>query len=272
MEERMGRLRRALNGLGLVVRDLLRPTNLLAVVLLLILLYAGTTYLMARVREGRLASERRALEEAVGALERRNAALRQTVGRLEAQCEELEGFVRRLTAESRVAEARVVGRRLDAQNEPVWTLEFVEHGPGGKPLPAKVITLRGKEVYFDALVIKFAHDLVKVGAPLRGKSLHVFRRAFGSAQEPRDGPMLAATGTVVPDAYRPEGAVSAFEQALWLRFWHWASHPDEAAAEGIRVAQIEAVATRPEPGATYRLTLEHAGGLNITKVVPPQGP
>ncbi len=268
MGQSVHRLRGALNGLGLLVRDLLRPTNLLAVVLLLILVYAGVTYLMARFREARLARERQELEETVQALELRNADLRRAVSRLEAACEELKGFVKRLTTESRVAQVRVAGWRLDSQGEPLWTLEFVEQGRDGKPLPAKVLTVRGKEVYFDALVIKFSHDLVKVGDALRGKSLHIFRRAFGSAQEPREGPMLATSGSIVPDAYASSGSPSAFETALWLRFWHWASHPDEAAAEGIRVAQIEAVGIRPEPGASYRITLEHAGGLNIMRVVP----
>jgi len=263
------RIRAFVNALGLLVRDLLRPTNLLAVVVLLVASYLGITYMMARVRDARLARERRELEATVAALEQRNDALRRTVRQLEAQCEELKGFVKRLTTESRVADVRVVGQRLDSQRVPLWTLEFVERGRDGKPLPAKVLTVRGEEVFFDALVIKFSHDLVKVGDPLRGKSLHFFRRAFGSAQEPREGPMLAASGSVVPDAYRgSSGTASAFEQALWLRFWHWVNHPAEAAAEGIRVAQGEAVFTRPEPGATYRITLEHAGGLNIQRVEP----
>lgn len=266
MGRRLYRLRGAIQSLGALVRDLLQPTNLLAVVLLLVLTYVGVTYLMARYREARQAAERQELEETVAALQQRNDLLRHTVARLEAQCRELEGFVRRLTTESRVADVRVVGQRLDSQNVPLWTLEFAERDRAGKPLPAKVLPVRGGEVYFDALVIKFADDLVKVGDPLRGKSLHFFRRAFGSAQEPREGPMLAAAGSVVPDAYRGSASPSAFEQALWLRFWHWAEHPDEALAEGIRVAQIEAVGIRPVPGATYRITLEHDGGLNIRRV------
>lgn len=264
----LSRMRAAINGMGALLRDLLRPTNLLAVVVLLTLSYVGITYLMARYRQARLDRERRALEEAVADLRQRNDALRRAVRQLEAQNAELRTFVARLGAESRVAQVRVVGQRLDSQNVPLWTLEFTENDRAGKPLAAKVLTVRGNEVYFDALVIKFTDDLIKVGDPLRGRSLHFFRRAFGSAQEPREGPMLAASGSVVPDAYRSGAAPSAFEQALWLRFWHWAEHPDEAEAEGIRVAQIEAVGIRPVPAATYRITLEHDGGLSIKRVVP----
>jgi len=269
MDPPLRRTRGFLNSLGLLMRDLLRPMNLLAVVVLLIGAYVGLTWVMAKFRDARLARERQELEKAVTELKQRNDALRRAVVQLEAQCEELKGFVKRLTAESRVAEARIVGHRLDSQNVPVWTVEFVELGRDGKPLPAKVITLRGKDIYFEALVIKFSHDLVKVGDPLRGKSLHFFRRAWGDAQEPREGPPLAASGSVVPDAYRASsGSVSAFEHALWLRFWYWVNHPDEAKAEGIRVAQLQAVGLPPEPGAVYRITLEHAGGPNILRVVP----
>jgi len=257
------RLRAFINALGLLVRDLLQPTNLLAIVVALILAYVGITYVMARFREARLAREREELERTV-------ATLQQDNDRLRAQCEVLKGFVKRLTAESRVAQARVVGHRLDSQKVPLWTFEFVEFGRDGKPFPAKVITLRGEEVWFEALVIRFSDDHVKVGDPLRGRSLHFFRRAWGDAQEPREGPMLAANGSVVPDAYRfSSGAGSTFEQALWLRFWYWANHPDEAKAEGIANVQSHAVGPpRPEPGATYRLTLRHAGGLEIKRIVP----
>lgn len=257
MSRCLERLRAALNALGLLVRDLLRPTNLLAVVVLLALAYMGVTYLMARYRSARVARERAELEAAVADLAAKNAALRADVRRLEAQCEELRGFVRRLSAESRVAEARVVAHRADPQGEPTWTIEFAEHDPDGNRLPARTIVVRGKEVYFDALIIKFDRDLVKVGDPLRGRTLHVFRRAFGSAQEPREGPLLAGAATP-----------SAFEQGLWLRFWHWADHPRAAEAEGVRVAQVEAVAIRPLPDALYRLTIEHAGGLNVKLVEP----
>ncbi len=82
--------------------------------------------------------------------------------------------------------------------------------------------------------------------------------------------MLAASGGVVPDVYRASsGDASAFEQALWLRFWYWVNHPEEAKAEGVRNVQSEAVGPpTPEPGATYRISLRHAGGLEIKRVEP----
>ena len=247
---------------------LLKPTNLLATALLLGVGYAGVTYLMFRYRAARLGRERQELSDTVARLEAKNRALQHTVERLEAQAAELRTFVKRLTAESRVADVRVLDQRLDADGVPVTTLEFAEAARAGQPPPpARQITVRGGEVYFDALVVTFADDQVKVGDPLRGKSLHLFRRAFGSAQEPRTGPQLAtAPDGLVPEAYRASPTLSSFERSLWQRFWHWVDHPKEAEAEGVRVAQIEAVAIRPVVGAAYRITLRHAGGIEIKRM------
>jgi hypothetical protein len=50
-----------------------------------------------------------------------------------------------------------------------------------------------------------------VGDLLRGKSLHLFRRVFGEAQEPRDGPSIGTTRPDgIPDVYRISPSPSAF--------------------------------------------------------------
>ena len=244
----------------------LRPTNLVAIVILGAIGYGGARYYLVRQR---IARERCRLVERLATLEEENKRLASETRRLEAQCAELKAFVGRLTTESRVARVRVVAQSRDPDGTLVTAIEFTEFGRDGKPLPSKLLTLRGEEVYFDALVIKFLDDAVKVGDPLRGKSLHLFRRAFGSAQEPREGPLLAASDGLVPDAYRGPGEPSDFEMALWRQFWRWVEHPREAEAQGVRIAQIEAVGTRPIPGATYLITLRHSGGLDIRRVETP---
>jgi len=247
----------------------LRPTNLLAAALLAALGYGGITAYTYHTRAQRVREERQQLAATVERLQQSNDQLRGNVADLEARCAELRSFVDRLTAESRVADIKILAQRPDPEGVPVTTLQFVERDRAGERLPPRVLTARGREVYFDALVIKFSDDAVKVGDPLRGKSLHLFRRIFGSAQEPRDGPLLAASQGIVPDVYRLADTVSPFERALWARFWHWAAHPDEAEAEGVRIAQIEAVAIRPIVDAAYRITLEHDGGLNIRRLTEP---
>ena len=247
----------------------LKPANLLATLLLAALGYgAFTAYGLVR-RSNRAERQRDELEQSVGLLEKRNASLRGTVATLEAQCAQLRTFVARLTAESRVADLRILASHPDGGGVPVTTFEFTERRRDGAPLPSRVFTVRGHELYVDALVIKFSEDRVKVGDPLCGKSLHLFRRVFGSAQEPREGPLVAASQPDgVPAAYSSPAEASDFERRLWRLFWHWAAHPGEAAREGVRVAQIEAIGIRPIVGATYRITLEHDGGLNIKRLAP----
>jgi len=247
-----------------------KPTNILATLLVVALGYgAYTAYDLAR-RSTTAEQAQRELEQAVGTLEKQNARLRTTVTSLEAQCARLRSFVARLTTESRVATLRILASHPDGGGVPITTFEFAEQRPDGRPRPSRVFTVRGRELYVDALVIKFTDDAVKVADPLRGKSLHLFRRVFGSAQEPREGPLVAASQPDgVPAAYAASGEASDFEQRMWRLFWYWASHPAEAASQGVRVAQIEAVGIRPIVGATYRLTLEHDGGLNIKQAARP---
>ena len=248
---------------------LLSPTNLVATLILIALGAGGVTWWRLDRRAKRVERQRAELESSVGKLTEANRALRGAVASLEAECVELRGFVERLTSETRVADVRVLASHPDPEGVPLSTVEFAERLADGRAPRSRVFAVRGREVYFDALVIRFDEDRVKVGDPLCGKSLHLFRRAFGSAQEPRDGPLLASQRPDgVPDAYRSGAAPSDFERRLWQRFWHWAAHPDEAAREGVRVAQIEAVGIRPEVGASYRIALEHDGGLTIRRVVP----
>lgn len=246
----------------------LRPTNLLAIVMLGAVGYGGLYFWQK-------SEQRHTLEEEVTSLQEKNATLQETVADLEETRRQLTAFVERLTTESHVARVHVRDSRRNSDGELVHTLEFTEFDRQGQPLPSRIFECVGKEVYFDALVIKFSDDAVKAGDILRGKSLHLFRRAFGSAQEPRNGPLIATNQyDDVPNVYRLSPDHADFEARLWRLFWHLAAHPKEAEAEGIRVLQIEAKGIRPVAGATYEIKLEHDGGLNIKPVTdePPPPP
>jgi hypothetical protein len=243
-----------------------RPTNLLALVMLAVVSYGG--YYAWRYHQAR-----RTLQDEVTGLASRNAALQQTVADLDEERRKLTVFVERLTTESHVARVHVREARPNADGEPVYTVEFTELDRQGRPLPSRIFDCVGKEVYFDALVIKFSDDAVKTGDILRGKSLHLFRRAFGSAQEPRNGPLIATSQyDDVPNVYRLSPEHADFETRLWRLFWYLAAHPKDAEAEGIRILQIEAQGIRPAVGTTYEITLEHDGGLNIKPLTAEPAP
>ncbi|MBK6940724.1 MAG: hypothetical protein IPH13_11070 [Planctomycetes bacterium] len=179
--------------------------------------------------------------------------------------EEKTRIVGRLTRARRVAQAIVKERVVDANGKVRSRIRFVEVDDEGKPLPAKTVEVEGEEVYFDALVLKFDHELVGAGEPGKEHSLLLFRRIFGEHQKPSEGARLdedAKDG--VPDVYRRNREPSAVEIELWNEFWSYANDPKKAAAAGVRVAQGEAPHTRMEKGKIYELTLDQSGGLNIT--------
>jgi hypothetical protein len=179
--------------------------------------------------------------------------------------EEKTRIVGRLTRARRVAQAIVKERSVDAKGVVHSRIRFVEVDDEGKPQPAKTIEVQGEEVYFDALVLKFDHQLVGAGEPGKEQSLLLFRRIFGEHQKPSDGaPLDEDAKDGVPDAYRRNHEPSAVEIELWNEFWSYANDPKKAAAAGVRVAQGEAPHTRMEKGKIYELTLDQSGGLNIT--------
>jgi hypothetical protein len=181
-----------------------------------------------------------------------------SAGRHDAELRRLREVIDRLQAERRIAEIHVL--RQDAQTT---TFRFREVRPDGAPLHERDFTIQGDVVYFDALVIKFEHAYVEQGDHLRGRSLYLFERVFGEHQEPAQGFRLDEG---VPIAYRvnASGPPSKFEQELWADFWKFALDPRAARAKGIRVAQGEAVRTKLRKGLVYRLTIEAAGGINVT--------
>lgn len=180
--------------------------------------------------------------------------------------QQLLAVIERLTTSSRVAQAVVTKRWTEEDGTVRTAVRFVELGDDGEPLakPTEFV-VEGETVYFDAYVLKFEHGLVTEGDAMKGRSLVLFRRAFGEHQEPADGhPLDDAAEDGVPAAYRGASPPGEAEKALWRDFWRYADDPTAAAAAGIRVAQGEAPSMRMQPGKLYDLTVDHAGGLNIT--------
>lgn len=163
----------------------------------------------------------------------------------------------------RLASDPIAGRQMD--------LTFVQYQPGTEiPALRRSFTLAGEELYIDALIVQFERSFVEEGDALRGKSLLLFRRAFGDQQKPVDGVSLfrADGESSIPDLVQVDAAPSAFEQRIWQRFWTYANDPATAATDGIRVAQGEAPHVKAVEGQVYKLTLRASGGLEITPRLP----
>jgi hypothetical protein len=184
---------------------------------------------------------------------------------------ELELKLDRAFANELVADLRVDAVTAAANGERELRLTFIQYRPGTEtPSFTKSFTLPGEEVYVDALVVQFERAFVERGDGLRGKSLLLFRRAFGDRQRPVDGVALfeTAAGTAIPEFARVDAEPSAFERDLWTRFWTLANDPKAAAAAGVRVAQGEAPHVKAVAGQVYQLRLRAAGGLELHPRLP----
>jgi len=182
---------------------------------------------------------------------------------------ELQRTIERLVGQDRVAEVHVIdqvlqGQLVNGQPAPAdaTTIEFIELDRQQRPLPARRFVLQDRVIHLDALVIKFEQGSVAAGDTLRGKSLALFRRVYGEHQDPSEGYAVDPQGDV-PNIYRLEPEPSEFERTLWTRFWDYATNPDLAEADGVRVAQGEVVYVPMNKGQGWTITLQHNGGLSI---------
>ena len=189
--------------------------------------------------------------------------------------EELSKTLDRVWAEELVGDMRVDSLETNPETgQKEMHLTFVQYKPGEDvPVFEKSMVLPGEEFYVDALVAKFQRGFVEGGDPLRGKSLLLFRRAFGDAQKPTDGVSLhrgdgELTNVLIPEFAQIDNAPSQFEQELWVRFWQLANDREQAAASGLSVVQGEAPHMKPAVGQVYKLTLRASGGLNMTPRLP----
>ena len=197
----------------------------------------------------------------------RERELLQRQHELEQKVQFLQKVAERFQGERRAAEVVLTDQWTDqASGDPVITLRFTEYDHAGQPMPPRYLRVRGDEVYFDALVIKFENQYVAAGDALRGQSIYLFRRVFGNKQKPDEGEPIdqrQISGAPIPDVYRVDPNPSSYELQLWQDFWSYANDKEAARQQGVRVVQGEAAYTKILPGRIYTLTIQANGGINI---------
>ncbi|MBF0493909.1 MAG: hypothetical protein HQL28_02110 [Candidatus Omnitrophica bacterium] len=175
----------------------------------------------------------------------------------------LKEIIARLSADSRVAEAMVIGVNYDkSAGKKCTTIKFLEYDTSGKPLEPKYFTFSDNLIQFQTLVVRFQDVFVENGDKLRGKSAYLFWKVFvldGKNTEeykitdPRE----------IPEGYRVDKKGGAFERQIWGKFWNIALEEKLAKRYGVKNAQVEAPGVRFVPGFLYTLKIEHDGGLRI---------
>jgi hypothetical protein len=178
----------------------------------------------------------------------------------------LSEMIQRLSRSQRIAELIVTDKRT-ANGVTQTTVVFAE-AREGQPLPARTFTLEGDMIHIAAQVIQFDRDYIKHNDPLRGHSIALFTKIYGSNTAPRDGFSLDDPGRA-PAVYQGNAAATEFESKLWQDFWKMAGDTDYANTKGVRVANGQEVFGPFETGKHYTITLESAGGMSlIAKPMP----
>jgi len=198
---------------------------------------------------------------------------KETILKLEQDNQRLEAYLKILKRIDRRARIEVLRQTKDQQGNLQTTIRFTEVDDTGKPMNvSREMTLRGQEVYFDTLVIKFDDHFIEESDPLKGRALMLFRRVFSSTMKPEDGFIIDTEGEA-PEAYAEQQAPSAFEKELWTRFWELANDEKLAKEHGVRAIHGDAPYMRMEPDRVYEVCLRSTGEVIITpgtRLAPPQ--
>jgi len=195
--------------------------------------------------------------------QRQIVRLEQEKEQLQKQTQQLQQVVTRLTTEKRVAEILVTERSADPAGIPVSNLLFVEYAKDGSTLPPRQFTVRGDHVHVDGLVVEFQNDFVQKDDPLRGHSILLFSKIYGSAQQPMNAQPIDSPGNI-PELYRSSSPeVSAFEQELWANFWRLAGDENYRNEKGVKVANGKSVYGPFKSDRLYTITLDATGKMSV---------
>ncbi|MCP3920636.1 MAG: hypothetical protein GY711_34350 [bacterium] len=180
----------------------------------------------------------------------------------EEEIQALEVALSFIKVDHRIARVEVL-EQGEVDGEMQTKIRFVELDAEGQPMgEGREMTISGKTLYIEGLVIKFEDNYVEGGDVLRGTSICLFRRAFSENQTPEQGIELDSIG-IHPLAYSGDDVPDEFYNELWGRFWDYANDPEAAAAKGVRAAHGEAPFVELRPGKTYRIDLRASDGLSI---------
>ncbi|MEM7307116.1 MAG: hypothetical protein AAF682_10625 [Planctomycetota bacterium] len=216
--------------------------------------------------EDALRDKDRAIEELGVEVEQKAARiveLDEEVAEQAEQIRELDAAMRLLKVDHRLARIEVLSQEPDEEGVVQTRLKFTELDSEGLAFgPGRELTVAGRRVYLESLVVKFDDNFVEGGDFLRGTSVCFFRRAFGEDQKPTDGEPLDVAGRR-PRIYTGDMSPDPFYDDLWTRFWDYANDPDEAQARGVRAIHGEAPFMEVVAGKTYQIELRASGGLTI---------
>ena len=204
------------------------------------------------------AAEIRTQRTTIEALENLLEAAKQKV-------KELEVSMWLLKVNHRLARVEVLDQEADNSAPPKVTtrIRFIELDEDGNPVDGgRELTIEGKTLYVEGLVIKFDDQHVESGDHLRGSSVAIFKRLYSENQAPTEGIPIDRP-RMHPLPYRDDSLGDPYYEDLWEQFWDYANDPELAAEKGVRAIHGESPFIEMRQGQTYRIELRSSGGLSI---------
>ena len=118
---------------------------------------------------------------------------------MQRRIEAREAMIDRLNRSRRLAHIQVLDQQVAPNGEIVRTeLRFIELDDDGSELARQQFTVPGDVLFVDAWSVKFHHDDVADGHPLRGQTLVLLRRLYSDRMAPIDGYPIDVPGAIPP--------------------------------------------------------------------------
>lgn len=168
-----------------------------------------------------------------------------------------ENYLVSVLGERRAAEVTVLDSGTDKDGTPWRKIRFVEFGSDGKPLQTREVTIKGDEIYFDAMVMVFQPESVEEG---KTKSLYLFRRIFSNVIPPEKGVSLFSQEMeALTKLDNPELCRAA--RRVWREFQRCLQDREYRQRKGVRTIFGQAVYQKLRKGYLYTLLIQNNGGI-----------
>ncbi len=182
---------------------------------------------------------------------------------------ELQGVVRNLDRSLKVAEVRI----LSVQNDTV-RMEISFYDPANPAIPAekKEITIPGRDIYFDAIVLNFDYSEIAAGKRV---NIAIPYRVFSDVVPQNEGiPLGGFDENGVPYMFHRAdddiyGVTPAIYRSRLVELMELIKNDENARPAGIiRSLYGSAVHKRVKPGDRLEIRVEQTGGITIKERMP----
>ncbi len=185
--------------------------------------------------------------------------------RIERLNDRLETSLKLLKIDRRIANVKILEKKIGADGQPYMQVRFSEIDEAGKPVGTpRDFTIQGEKFYVDGWVTTFEDKYIENADELRSASLFVFKSIYGDAERPKDGQRLdTQTSDQSPPGIYKSDRQSEFEQKIWSDFWKVCNDREQQKALGIRASHGDAPYVLGEEGKTYQVNIRSSGGISL---------